>query len=205
MCLQNVGEKKIASKDIVVYKLVKKLDHKIDLNANGKPFTGIIKGHKVSGVISIENDIYFCTDEEELNGQRNRYKYGYKYSWILDHHVNMKSIEVEGRRFFGKGFTLVTMYREVVIELGEIYTSNLEVLLPSQESYRRTKDIEIGLHSYVNKLTALYYSKAYLNLYMVKCIIPKGSTYYEGTFNDYPSIASDTLRYGKRLIKPKNN
>jgi len=86
----------------------------------------------------------------------------------------------------------LTSYRYSQVKIGQIYKSELDK--PDSDG-----NIEVGLHSFVNvndaEMTAKYWCET-----LVKCVIPKGSRYYEGTFmffhgNEFLSIASDTLQY----------
>lgn len=74
-----------------------------------------------------------------------------------------------------------TFYRDFPIEAGKTYESII-----SKEGYR----IQMGLHSYVDKENAIC-----SNLYTAKCIIPKGSEYYLGSFCGKDSYASNVLKY----------
>ena len=74
-----------------------------------------------------------------------------------------------------------TFYQGFKVEMGETYTSELEKIDDS---------IEKGLHSFETMEGAK--SVSYI---VAKCIIPKGSRYYEGIFNRDVSYASDKLTY----------
>lgn len=194
MCLHNISEEKIATEDMVVYKAVRKHSgFTIPDNSSGKEFTGIINGIKVKGVISgnYHNGLYFCTNESRLDGAEAYNKYGYKYSWCLDGQVVQSSIRVEGRKLFIKTTTFKTIYQYAPISLGETYKSKILV-------FRGT--ITRAIHSYVKKEDAILREKD-RDVYIIKCIIPKGSRYYKGTFNHIPAIASDTIIYGKKAYK----
>jgi hypothetical protein len=194
MCLSNISKEKIATKDMVVYKVLRRrYNYKVLDNANGKKFTGIIRSIKVEGVISINQarDIYFCTNEPRLNGATADNKYGYEYSWWLDSDVDRGSIKVGNKLLFLTTHIFETIYQGVPIVLGETYTSRI---------YVETSTINIAIHSYVNRKDAII-SETEGNRVIVKCIIPKGSRYHEGNFRSYPSIASDTIIYGKRAYK----
>lgn len=53
--------------------------------AHGGKFTGIINDVRCTGAISFQNDrVYFCTNDERLDGCRTDQKFGFKYSWVLD-------------------------------------------------------------------------------------------------------------------------
>ena len=84
---------------------------------------------------------------------------------------------------------LFTPFQEFSIKIGETYHSEL----------KRTKflsnEVDLGIHSLSNYESAkdaiMYYH------IIVKCIIPKGSKYYEGTWTNekYKSYASNCLKY----------
>ncbi len=93
-----------------------------------------------------------------------------------------------------------TLYQSAIVYLGSTYTS---ILRKSYYSYH--DDIEEGLHSLTNlkdarKLVKL--EKCYGNKTIVRCTIPKGSSYYRGTFADekLKSYASDCVVYNE-IIK----
>lgn len=77
-----------------------------------------------------------------------------------------------------------TIYQNFPVKIGETYTSPLEKIGDT---------IGPGLHSYADV------EKAYIFIHkgevMVKCIIPKGASYYKGTYDGSTSYASDTLTY----------
>lgn len=103
---------------------------------------------------------------------------------------------------------LFTPYRDKIVKLGCLYASILNV-------YNDT--VTDGLHSFVNiedvKIECQLWLEAYKNhdnsysdrFEIVKCIIPKGTTYYVGTFNINndggtrikvcDSIASSSIKY----------
>ncbi len=189
MCLTLKSEKtrvKTAKEDIVVYKALKysvrttindlhKLKH-------GDSFIGIIKGIECEGKILIDKyeNIFFCTDNEILCGYFTYNKLGYKYCWCFD--SNVHKIIVNGEIMYDTEIIgYQTFYQGFKVEMGETYTSELE----------KTGDtIEKGLHSFETMKGAKLYSST-----VAKCIIPKGSQYYEGMFGSSVSYASDTLTY----------
>ena len=94
----------------------------------------------------------------------------------------------------------ITPYREMRIEIGctyesELYTSGALILKHSQYYAQ----IDIGLHSFKNLKGATddlsFLPSNDYTVEIVKCIIPKGATYYEGTFNNRESYASDKIKY----------
>lgn len=91
----------------------------------------------------------------------------------------------------------LTSFRNFPIEIGKMYESNLF----KQQDFSLGEIVEIGLHSFPFYEDALKASK-YLDETLVKCIIPKGSNYYIGTFENYGvSYASNKLKYIKILDK----
>ena len=81
--------------------------------------------------------------------------------------------------------TFETSYQHTEIVIGETYSSKIK---------RDPWGIEKALHSYKNL------EDAENNSYgepVIECIIPKGATYYEGTFINKPAYASNQLKYVK--------
>ena len=192
MCLELKSNKekfKIAKKDIICYKRLEFFPT-IDMHSvkDGDEFNGVINKFKCSGKISIESDkVYFCTNHPLLCGTVARNKYGYTHSWVLDNTVTsiiINNIEVIDLK-------MVTPYRNFPVEIGKTYESNL---------IKKDEYVHEGLHSFKN----LDDAKKYHNGICVKCIIPKGSEYYEGTFCDMDSYASNELTYVK-IIKDCSN
>ena len=185
MCLELISNKaksKIAKKDIVCYKRLKYLPT-IDMSTikDGDEFTGVINDTECSGKISIEsNEIYFCTNHPILCGSDAQNKHGYINSWVFNNAVT--SIIINNKEVVA--LKIVTSYRDFPIEIGKTYNSEL---------IKKDKYIHEGLHSLKN----LNGVKTPNGQFYVECIIPKGSKYYEGTFNDRISYASDKLTYVK--------
>ena len=191
MCLRLKSEKtriQTAKNDIVVYKALRaQTKHTIERLSevkHGDSFTGIIKGIECEGKISIDEDgeIYFCTNNENLNRCSTIDRLGYKYNWIMSGVVRkivvndkiIRNTEIIGYQ---------TIYQGFKVKMGETYTSELEKIDDS---------IEKGLHSFETMEDAKYLSHV-----VAKCIIPKGSKYYKGTFLGDISYASDRLTYLK--------
>ena len=87
-----------------------------------------------------------------------------------------------------KAETLLTYYQETPVKLGRTYTSEF--------SYDRDGDVERGLHSYKNLRGAIIDEKdSFGRTIIVKCVIPKGSRYYQGKFDGKQSYACDRLTY----------
>jgi hypothetical protein len=188
-----------AKKDIAVYKMLKenkdfliKVDKLKELK-HGDSFKGIINKTECEGKVSINDnkEIYFCTNEEKLNGNRTSDRFGYKYSWIKDTNLISKII-VNDEIIFEKIYITVgykTPYQETEIKIGETYISKL---------IKNNDRVEEGLHSFATlkdaKALTIIVSCRY-NYVIAKCVIPKGSRYYKGKFDTYTSYASDTLSY----------
>jgi hypothetical protein len=197
MCLElkNVSaQSQIAENDIVVYKFLKV--RKLNPEFHGKEFTGVINDFTVNGKISICGDVFFCTNENHLDGFNANDKLGYKYSWAID--KNVKSIKVNGVEIIKKGcvldnakvLTFLTPIQKAEIKIGETYKSEL---------IKYGSSIEDGIHSFKSLKAANYSASFEEKKIVAKCIIPKGSKYYIGNFNGYVSYASDTLKYIKVL------
>jgi len=88
----------------------------------------------------------------------------------------------------------LTYYRHKIIKIGKTYRSKL---IKIQLLFTKGL-INEGLHSMKYKKDACYMAKDKL-VTLVKCVIPKGSKYYEGSFNfrgeSYKSLASNKLKY----------
>lgn len=67
---------------------------------SGDKFKGVIKGIHCQGKIQVYNRyLYFCTNNSRLDGEGcSNGKLGYKYSWIMDSHVDSISIEKQIRK-----------------------------------------------------------------------------------------------------------
>ena len=185
MCLELISTKvksKIAKKDIICYKRLEYLsDIDKSIIKDGDKFIGVINDVECSGKISIESDlIYFCTNHPLLCGSNCKNKHGYKNSWIFDGDVT--SIIVNNKEVID--LKIVTPYKFFPIEIGKTYDSKL---------IKKDEYVHQGLHSYKNLDEA---KNSHAKLY-AECIIPKGSTYYEGQFIDYAAYASDKLTYVK--------
>jgi hypothetical protein len=92
--------------------------------------------------------------------------------------------------------TYYTWYKRALVVLGETYVSCL-VRKKSPENV-----VEDGIHSFKNliDLKNFVHWMLFGNYYIVECIIPKGSKYYEGMFSKYPSYASTALTYPKETL-----
>lgn len=105
---------------------------------------------------------------------------------------------------------LVTYFQCSQIEIGKTYDSYLKLEMCFD---RGGYDFEVnyGIHSFTN----LREVKKFVNLksqrrkqikiVVVKCVIPKGSSYYRGIFSsnryDYKSIASNSIKYCEEIMR----
>lgn len=178
MCLTLKTRTKVTKEDIVCYKrltITKDID--VTKFKDGQSFTGTIMESPVNGHISIEdNRLFLCTDS--FNGLDCKDKKGHKYSWVFDDDVS----DINGEKIEMKT-CYRTAFMNFPVEIGETYHS----LLKKSE----IDLVDEGLHSYVRLMDAPLYGGECI----VRCLIPKGSRYYEGTFCGLRSYASDTLTY----------
>lgn len=103
-----------------------------------------------------------------------------------------------------------TPYRGSEIIIGETYTSELKLNFDNESVnnilYNENDivgTVEKGLHSFKSFKSACKECQGKYNKRnrVVKCIIPKGSSYYVGVFGDI-SFASDKLKYVKIYSRP---
>lgn len=167
-----------AEKDIICYKRLRQrpdLDRSKPLH--GVSFTGVIYDRRCEGKISVETDsIYFCTNDHYLDGDRCDDTLGYKYSWVMDNKVT--SVIIDGKEKLGKSYR--TPYQNFPIKLGILYQDKLN---------RKGDRVYKGFHSFVKEQSAMYDGGGVI----ARCIIPKGSEYYIGTFNGDESYASNQI------------
>ena len=103
----------------------------------------------------------------------------------------LKNIVCYKHLLFSKTYNdYTTPYQMVKVEIGKTYESKLilnngNFTLPS---------FEIGLHSFVNRDDAKLDSNNYYGV-VVKCIIPRFSSYYVGYFRGSKCYASNKLKY----------
>lgn len=105
----------------------------------------------------------------------------------------------------------LTPFKKYEVILGETYEDFVETpyKIKSLDTTNYTSNwyrIDIGFHSFANKADAKFYRAPSFGitdtiftkfLKIVKCIIPKGSTYYEGVFCTFRSYVSDKIHYLK--------
>lgn len=187
MCLDlnSNTQLQIAEEDIICYKTI--FSNGVSITTphaelHGKEFQGVIAGIKTNGAISAEpgRPLYFYTNDPRLCGSWDNDTFNqYEYAYVRDE--SLTSLIVDGVEITKKGY--VTPYRYFPVEIGKTYHSEL---------IREDNEVNIGLHSYKFMEDARLDTEGYI---IVKCIIPKGSEYYEGVFWDEISYASNCLQY----------
>lgn len=191
MCLEHISQLKTAEEDIVVYKrLIRARTFNPNKVKTGIPITVHLNVARPNDIISAiavieRNVLYICSNYSALDGTNCTNKLGCLYSWQLDNTIvditiNKESILLDG---------IVTCYQEYPITIGETYTANMKVT---------NDEVNEGLHSF-DKLQAAKddswaTGESSRSIYC-KCIIPKGASYYSGSFNNTLSYASDKLTY----------
>lgn len=202
MCLdiEETSRKRTATKDISVVKVLlikRSLPEKaLSTSLSGKECTVTIKKRTFKGKLFVSegNQEWICHNINYLNGSKSPNKFGYKYSWFID--SNVTSLIIDGVEYYKD--MLRTIYRNMPIEIGEEYTSELRRNISRFGNHK----IQKGLHSFDESefdIVQEAYNKDYGPQYLkfVKCIIPKGAEYYKGVFKDKVSYASDRLKYIK--------
>lgn len=87
----------------------------------------------------------------------------------------------------------ITPYMGFRVILGKTYKAELRV-----NTYNRFHDsVNDGIHSYAHKEDAM--NEKCRDEVVVKCVIPKGSSYFFGGYNDFEGYASNQLTY---IIEP---
>jgi hypothetical protein len=205
MCLTNISEQKTATEDIVVYKHLKTTPGFDISDIDDKPFKCMIDGIDVEGHIKLMSDnVYFLHNVEIRRGSDiGIHKGDYLYSWVLDSQVDLKTLEIDGE-LVEENTNYITPYQDTNVLLGKTYYSDLRVY-----SYKGVQNgvtdvdhhaVDRGLHSFAEKQDA--FDDIYPQGIVVKCIIPKGSKYFEGVYSEeYRSYASDTLQYTTEIWK----
>ena len=200
MCLRKLTTKTplIAKKNITVYKILKEnyfiIPELKNLLKIGDKCKAIINGIDVNGkIFKNENFIFICHNNSNVDGNTlTTGRLNYKYSFIVRPLVT--SLIINNKEFINIFYH--TPYQNSIIEIGKEYTSELSLT----KYYKSDSEIITkGLHSFVQK------PNIRKGEYLAKCIIPKGSEYYEGCFesgsNSLDSIASNKLKYIKILKK----
>ena len=181
---------KTAKEDIIVYKKLnikrKTIINRMSELQNGDSFEGLIDGKKCKGRIFISryNGIELLVIDENTNEIIERISFSNYFSFA--HKPEISKIIINGEVVFNVAIdSYETPYRDFEVEIGETYTSKL---------IKKSYSVDVGLHSFekLNDTIIGGYGEV-----IVKCIIPKGSRYYKGTFDGNISYASDTLTYLK--------
>lgn len=194
MCLKLKKSSKaiIAKRDIVCYKVLTTQLSELGCDKwINKPVTALLSnGCSLRGTLVKDNNGYFIIHKNvQCDGHRGELQLkANQYSWWVDDSVFRITHNGE---LIGK-YTFVTPYQGSVVTIGNTYSSNL---VKDEYNY-----IGKGLHSFCKRKDAL--ESKVLRKVVVKCIIPKGSTYYKGKFGfyEYDSYASDKITYVK-IIK----
>lgn len=180
MCLETVGELKVAQKDIVCYKFI--VECNIIDKITGDPYQDcevVYDGKRHKGL--------FCRHDENIQLRERGH-----FSVISMHDSNITSLIIDDKeRIIGRGWHSPYMYMHIII--GETYSSYLDT--PSDFFPRK---VNTGLHSFkrrtfCSRVKTLLWANN--NCAIVKCIIPKGAKYYEGYFIKHKSFASNKLKY----------
>jgi hypothetical protein len=197
MCLNNPKGPFIAEEDVVCYKNIVKTVSEKELakamdNLNSVKFSGVIDGVEVSGLLVKDNErFYFFQNKCDGNKPTSFWTIGhdYKYSWELD--ITVLSVNIilsDSSVIVISADTYMTPYQSAIVEIGNLYESEIEF---------EGNNIEKALHSFVDIVNCI--TKRHRLDITVKCIIPKGSTYYIGDFssayNNNNSYASNQLKY----------
>lgn len=188
MCLELKPEAKLqtANKNITVYKRLHESNNISTKNLkSGMTFKSVIKNIKCNGKICIRsNFVYFCTNDKRLNGSNCENRQGYMYSWIFDNRVNISKTTINDKPIH---LFYETPYQRMKVDIGEIYHTKLK---------KYNDEIYEGFHSFKYIKDAEEDGIGHI----AKCVIPKGSKYYIGTFDGSVSYASDFIKYIK-IIK----
>ena len=92
-----------------------------------------------------------------------------------------------------------TPYYKTEINFNKVFSSIIEMMNDGEAPY--THNIEEGLHSFANiedceqDLFSCFGSDGIEFRVIAKCIIPKGSTYYSGSFYYHSAFASSEIKY----------
>ena len=96
------------------------------------------------------------------------------------------------------GVMMVSPYRNFEYEVGNTYTEKefcMDLPLKVERFSSRVKYYEAnkGFHAFKNFQNAVE-EVSYWGFAVMKCVIPKGSWYYLGTFTDAPCYCSDKIK-----------
>ena len=102
----------------------------------------------------------------------------YVYKAVIDNSQKQSTHHKKG---------ILTLYREKPIKIGSTYRSKF--------SFDHEGDIEQGLHCFMYRHDAEAVCQCFTYRKAVKCVIPKGSSYYKGWFSGVSCYASNKLTY----------
>ena len=197
MCLINVtaDTPTIAGRDIICYKAVRISSSLKDIaiKSGEDCLATICYGNKkvqVEGKILISfSGVFLIHNNKNPDLSLYNLSHDEKCSIRLDSDTSSLIInEVEHIKSM-----YTTPFQDFEVEIGREYKSEL------QKIYRCAGMVGRGLHSYARKPRI-----ADKGCIIAKCIIPKGSKYYKGTFRGRVSYASDTIRYVRLLDSTKS-
>lgn len=116
-----------------------------------------------------------CLKLSEANRKSSQYK-------IATEDISCyKVVKSHGDRFY-------TPYFRADAQLGQTYYSEF--------TFNHYGDVSRGLHSFKSLKAATAEADSFIaNTKIIRCVIPKGSRYYQGKFGNAISYASDTLTY----------
>lgn len=102
-------------------------------------------------------------------------------------------------RYYGE--SLVSPYQEFEYEMGKEYISNLHVRALVSDYEYSSRVVEEGFHTISSEEETRILANAknrdargMFKFALVKCIIPKGASYYEGTWRDIAGYASSRIK-----------
>jgi len=182
MCLEKAGEKLVATEDIVCYKriLIGHLPINELLPFHGKKAKAVVYNYEYDVVISVhDGQLFLCSNDSDINGLECPERFGHRYSWQFDNTVSDLTCE-DTSLINNKNF--ITPYQRAEVALGNTYKSKL-----IKERYDKVHE---GLHSFKHASSARENGDGRV----VRCVIPKGSEYYEGLFGG-EGYASNTIKY----------
>ena len=101
------------------------------------------------------------------------------------------------------GNDYLTIYQRTPIELGKTYTDNELIHMgKGNDVYYIGQGVYHTFKKYKDAVVFLREHFLFTNRVIVRCVIPKGTEYYEGTFDDEEeSYGSKTLYLSKKILK----
>ena len=104
------------------------------------------------------------------------------------------------------GVSFHTPFRFMDVELGKTYVDDNEVIIKKSEcngnSYGTIKSgVFHSFKEYIDAVSLLEKVGVCDPVFVVECVIPKGTEYYEGTFDDgEPCYGSKTIQYKEKIL-----